>query len=213
MDEILYQNYAQKYNVSRETFLQLTEYVEILKKWQRKINLISNNTLEAIWGRHIEDSLQIIKYVPRETSAIIDIGSGAGLPGIPVAIVTGLPAWLVESDRKKCSFMEEASRNCQTSNIKIICERIEKAAINANNHKITITARALAELRILLHLINILKNNNKLDICNLLLPKGQTSDKEIEEALLEWDFEYIKHNSITESNSSILEIKNLRRKQ
>lgn len=218
MDNILYHKFAEKYNVSRETFLQLTEYVELLQKWQKKINLVSPTTIENAWERHIEDSLQLLPYVSRETSAIIDLGSGAGLPGIPMAITTKLPVWLIESDRKKCSFLEESARICRLQSTKIICQRIEKSVVDIPNtdmaeKEITITARALAELTELFGLINQLCINNKLGACKLLLPKGQSADKELEEAKLEWDFDFEKFTSVTDNRASILLIKNLRRKQ
>jgi len=218
VDSILYHKFAEKYNVSRETFLQLTEYVELLQKWQKKINLVSPTTIENAWERHIEDSLQLLPYVSREASAVIDLGSGAGLPGIPVAITTKLPVWLIESDRKKCSFLEESARICGLQNAKIICERIEKAVVDISNintekKEIIITARALAELTELFGLINHLCVNNKLGPCKLLLPKGQSADKELEQAKLKWDFDFEKFSSVTDSRASILLIKNLRRKQ
>ena len=74
-------------DVSRETETRLEAYVELLMKWQRKINLVSNNTLSQVWSRHILDSAQIFPLLPDEKAKIMDIGSGAGLPGMIIAIM------------------------------------------------------------------------------------------------------------------------------
>ncbi len=206
--------FGQKYHVSRETFLQLSDYVEILKKWQAKVNLISNNTIAQIWKRHIEDSLQLASYVPRETSGIIDIGSGGGLPAIVLAAATKLPVVMVESDMKKCIFLNEACRNLDLTNCKAYTERAEKAKVYiADKSHILITARALAEITEIFRLAFNLKNNNDLNRFTLILPKGKTAAIELDKAKQDWSFEVKSHPSVTEPEASILVISNLERKQ
>ena len=205
--------FADKYNVSRETFLQLSDYIELLQKWQQKINLISNATTNDIWFRHIEDSLQLLNYVPRETLQIIDLGSGGGLPAIPLAITTKKPVFMVESDKRKCAFLEEAIRITELNLCKSFQSRVENAKLPlTTSHGIIITARALAETTDLFRIIKLLILNNNISECRILLPKGKDAASEVERAKLEWEFEFTTHQSITDQAATILEIKNLREK-
>ena len=96
--------------VSRETRERLTVYVDLLLRWQRTINLISARDTEQVWTRHIDDSLQLAMLIPDGTKRAIDLGSGAGLPGLVLAIATGVAFELVEADQRKAAFLREAAR-------------------------------------------------------------------------------------------------------
>ena len=87
-------------DVPRETQEKLDCYVQLLIKWQARINLISSKTLPEIWHRHILDSAQLVSYLPKTPSVILDMGSGAGLPGVILAILTRHQLHLVESDSR-----------------------------------------------------------------------------------------------------------------
>ena len=87
-------------NVSRETEEKLEIYVSLLEKWQQRINLISSKTLPCVWQRHILDCAQLTTHLPVRSGRIMDIGSGAGLPGLILAILTECEVHLVESDTK-----------------------------------------------------------------------------------------------------------------
>ena len=107
----------QQLDVSRETFERLEKYVAILNKWQKSINLVSNNTLPEVWHRHILDSAQIFPYTGDSDTQIMDIGSGAGLPGLILAIMRhgqwgdqAVPVTMVESDERKCAFLGVAAQ-------------------------------------------------------------------------------------------------------
>ena len=104
-------------DVPRETQEKLDCYVQLLIKWQARINLISSKTLPEIWHRHILDSAQLVSYLPKSTSVILDMGSGAGLPGVILAILTRHRLHLVESDSRKMAFMRTALRETGTSAI------------------------------------------------------------------------------------------------
>ena len=92
-------------NVSRESLEQLHAYDALLHKWQKTINLVGRNTLHESWDRHILDSVQIAQYVSRESKTLYDLGSGAGFPGLVLAILRpDLDVHLIESDLRKCSF-------------------------------------------------------------------------------------------------------------
>lgn len=98
-------------NVSRETEARLRQYQALLLKWQEKINLISPGTMKDSWARHFQDSLQILPLVPDGPARLYDLGSGAGFPGLVLAIARpDLAVTLIESDAKKCAFLQAVSR-------------------------------------------------------------------------------------------------------
>ena len=93
-------------NVSRETIEQLAAYLALLAKWQPRINLVSSATLADAWRRHILDSAQLAGYLPENGAHILDIGSGAGFPGLVLSIITDNQVTLVESDQRKSVFLQ-----------------------------------------------------------------------------------------------------------
>lgn len=102
-------SFAEIANVSRETLDRLRIYADHLARWQTALNLVSRTSLGDVWRRHMLDSAQVVPYLPA-TGRIADLGSGAGFPGLVVAIVGGRPVELVESDARKCAFLREAVR-------------------------------------------------------------------------------------------------------
>ena len=143
----------QQLDVSRETFERLEKYVAILNKWQKSINLVSNNTLPEVWHRHILDSAQIFPYTGDSDTQIMDIGSGAGLPGLILAIMRhgqwgdqAAPVTMVESDERKCAFLGVAAQETGVK-IKIKNTRLEHLP---PLYPDVITARALATVETLL---------------------------------------------------------------
>ena len=130
--------------VSCETNNRLKTYLSLLEKWQPKINLISNNTLDIAWDRHFEDSLQLLNILPEGEKTLFDLGSGAGFPGLVLAIAReDLNVHLVESDQKKCSFLKTVSRETKTP-VEIHNSRIE--TVSRETSPDIVTARALASL-------------------------------------------------------------------
>src|SRR6185295_1587237 len=83
---------------------------DLLQKWQRRINLVSAGTLPAVWQRHIVDSAQLAQYLPADAADIVDLGSGAGLTGLILAIVAERSVHLIESDARKCAFLFDDAR-------------------------------------------------------------------------------------------------------
>ena len=116
--------FLQFYPVPHETFEKLSAYVDLLLKWNSKINLISKNTVDEVWIRHILDSAQIIKYIEDKSYRVLDVGSGAGLPGIILSILGVENITLVDSDQRKCSFLLEAARLLNLK-LKVINDRVE----------------------------------------------------------------------------------------
>lgn len=187
----------------------LQQYVALLLKWNKKINLIAKSTEEEIWNRHIEDSLQLAKFfennnltnVSRETSpdnsnknnglsiktgkTIVDFGSGGGLPAIPLAISTNLPVVMVESDQRKAIFLKECLRELGLQG-EVINERVERAKLSFAPEQAILTARALASVNKLFELINSFLANNEVASYKILLLKGKNLQEEIAEAEQNW---------------------------
>lgn len=195
--------------VSRETFERLEQYVEKLKLWQKKTNLVAPSTIEDIWQRHICDSLQLISVKP-DITKWVDIGSGGGLPGLVLAAmmveVEGSSVTMIESNQKKCAFLRQVNRQIGGS-AKVIADRIEVAAESVETPQV-VTARALAELPLLLELSSPWLSNGAIG----LFHKGRDYEREIEKSNGTWSYDLIEHSSKVSEDSVLLEISNLKRK-
>ena len=119
-----YEEFCSYQHVSRETFNKFKIFIEVLLKWQKSVNLISNSTINTIWKRHFLDSAQLYTYSQDIKGNILDIGSGAGFPGMILAMMGNNNVNLIESDQKKCIFMREVARLTNTK-VKIYNCRIE----------------------------------------------------------------------------------------
>lgn len=191
--------------VSRETFEKFEIYKKLLVKWQNAINLVSRETLKDLDERHFNDSLQLLKYIPQATNTHIDIGSGAGFPGLVLAIAnSNLSTTLVESDLRKCQFLKNVSRETMTP-VSVLNGRIE--TIQGLSYDL-ITARALANLNQLLIYAKPLSHDNTV----FLFLKGAGVDHEISEAQKFWDFNLEIFPSLTHSEGKIIRIQNLNSK-
>ena len=186
-------------DVPRETQEKLDCYVQLLIKWQARINLISSKTLPEIWHRHILDSAQLVFYLPKTPSVILDMGSGAGLPGVILAILTRHQLHLVESDSRKIAFMRTALRETGTSAI-LHEQRME--AVPALRPDI-ITARALAPLSQLITLASA-QHHEKI---KYLFLKGREAKQELTAlpACPKMEAECLP--SMTDSQASIIRLK------
>lgn len=202
-------NTIEKYNVSRETIADLETFQTLVLEWNNKFNLISKSSEKDIWNRHIVDSLQLVEYIQNKNNTIYDFGSGAGFPGIVLAIYAKNNSldWqitLVESIRKKANFLSEV-KNKLNLNIEIINDRIENLKIKKTD---TITSRALGSLEKLFeYVFPFFKKDTK-----LIFPKGASWQTELKKAQTNWLFNYKDYPSITNNESVILVIENLRRK-
>lgn len=164
--------------VSRETLERLRAYVALLHRWTRVINLISPADRGHIWTRHVQDSLHLVPLIPAAADRGIDLGSGGGLPGLVLAVATGLPFDLVEADRRKAAFLQEAARVAGAP-VRVHCARVEDAPVEPAP---LVTARALAPLPRLLALAAPLLRPG--GVC--LFPKGEQAEQEIEQASSTW---------------------------
>jgi 16S rRNA (guanine527-N7)-methyltransferase len=189
---------AEIQGVSRETRERLSAYVALLLRWQRTINLISPRDTDQVWTRHIADSLQLVPLIPSDTDRAIDLGSGAGLPGIVLAIVTGIPFDLVEADHRKAAFLREAARLAGIE-ATVHATRIETAAIAPAP---LVTARALAPLVTLLRWAEPLLAPG--GVC--LFPKGRGAEDELTAAATQWQMHVHRTPSRTDPSAAILRI-------
>lgn len=169
------------------------KYENLLKEWSTKMNLVAKSTLSDIQNRHIKDSAQLAKYIPRDVN-IIDLGSGAGFPGVVLAIL-GWNVVCIESVGKKAKFLNELKQQLDLPNLTIVNDRIEnflsKTPVNAGNF--VFTARAFAPL------IKIFDYTCKKNIknCRLFLLKGREIDNEILIAKAGYKFNYELYKSET----------------
>jgi len=189
--------------VSRETLERLEIYVELLLKWQRAINLIGPGTVADVWGRHVLDSGQLMPYIPKDKSPVVDIGSGAGLPGLVLAIMGVPDVKLVESDSRKCVFLREAARMTKTQ-VDIVESRVEYLENMAAG---VITARALAPLSKLVELSQSVTKPNTL----YLFLKGKNLKNELTHLKNNWRMQLEIHPSVTNPDGSILKMESVTR--
>ena len=186
-------------NVSRETETKLEIYVSLLKKWQKRINLVSSKTLVYIWQRHILDCAQLTAYLPVKSGRIMDVGAGAGLPGLVLAILTECEVHLVESDTKKVAFMRTVLAEADV-HATIHHGRIEELPyLNID----VITARALAPLIKLVQLTEIQDHPG----LSYLFLKGKGVNQELTELLASSTLSAVSYPSITEQDASIIHLK------
>ena len=189
-------------NVSRETLADLATYVELLKSWNEKINLVSPDTISEIWERHISDCLQLFNLAPRNAKHCVDLGTGGGLPGLVLAIAAkrfdGLRFSMVDSDSRKMVFVSNVVRVLGL-HAEAVHGRIDDLpAMNAD----VVTARALAPLSKLLSFAE--RHRNSEGICLFL--KGENADKELTAASDDWHMDVEKIKSATNPNACILKI-------
>jgi len=163
---------------SRETVARLEGYADLLRRWSGRINLVSRNTLGDLWRRHFLDSAQLLPLIPQTARSLVDLGSGAGFPGLVLAIL-GVPGVeLIESDKRKGVFLREAARLTNTP-VKITDSRIEMAKPHAAD---VVTARACAPLDKLLPLAQRFIGPNTL----CLFLKGEHVADELTAAQQDW---------------------------
>jgi 16S rRNA (guanine527-N7)-methyltransferase len=189
--------FAALIDVSRETQERLAVYVALLTKWNAKINLVGPTTLPDVWRRHILDSAQIHPQIAG-AGTLVDLGSGAGLPGLILAILGGPQVHLIEADARKCAFLHEAAR-VTGAVVTIHNRRIEAAPAIAAD---VVTARALAPLAQLLdHAVRFLKPAGK---CVFL--KGARQADELTEARKTWHMSVTERPSLSDPSGVILEV-------
>ncbi|MCP5368824.1 MAG: 16S rRNA (guanine(527)-N(7))-methyltransferase RsmG [Hyphomicrobiales bacterium] len=178
-------------------------YADLLVKWQRRINLVGGGTVADMWRRHFLDSAQLRPLVPAG-ALVVDLGSGAGFPGLVLAILHDGPVHLVESDARKCAFLREADRVTGAGAV-IHNGRIEALDLPRAD---VVTARALASLdRLLAHAAPILKPGG---FC--LFPKGRAVASELTEIGKTWNMTLSRIPSRSDPSGVVLRIEGISRK-
>jgi 16S rRNA (guanine527-N7)-methyltransferase len=188
------------FDVSRETQERLEAFVEFLKLEAASQNLISASTLDQIWSRHIVDSAQLLKFAPQngQNSSWIDLGSGAGFPGLIVAILTNYRVTLVESRSRRIDYLQRAvgmlDMEDRVAIAGIALERLESTPYSV------ISARAFAPLPRLFELASRFSTDRTL----WLLPKGRNAAKEWSEVMPHWNGSFRIEPSVTDAEAGIL---------
>lgn len=203
------EKFCTTYNVSRETFNKLKTYQSMLNDWQQRFNLVSKTTLEDAWNRHFLDSAQLFSYIPNNAKTMYDFGSGAGFPGMVIAVLASeklpnLRINLVESITKKTVYLNAVKEKLGLD-VTIYNDRIEKLPIEKAD---IITSRALASLSELLEYSY--RFCHKDTVC--LFPKGKKYSEELADAHKKWHFkcEIIPSQQCDEGR--ILKITNINKK-
>ncbi|MEO5335423.1 MAG: 16S rRNA (guanine(527)-N(7))-methyltransferase RsmG [Magnetospirillum sp. WYHS-4] len=182
----------------------LRTYADLLVKWQKRINLVGASTLDDLWRRHMLDSAQLLSYLPPTTQAILDIGSGAGFPGLVLAILGPAMVHLVDSDTRKCAFLREAIR-LTGAKATVHHGRIETLGLPGPID--VVTARALAPLSILLQYGQPFLRPTT--ICLFL--KGRSVQDELTESRKTWNMTANQYPSLTDASGVILSLERISR--
>jgi len=181
-------------------------YQELLVKWQKAVNLVAPASLEDSWNRHFQDSLQLLDLIPESARTLIDLGSGAGFPGLVLAIARpDLHVHLVEADQKKGAFLLNVSRETGAKNVSLHSQRIE--SVLPTLHGDVITARALASLSGLLTLSRSqwdCPSGGREAPAVLVFPKGAGWQEEVVEARKTYDFTPLVTPSRTSKQAAVL---------
>lgn len=207
-------DFAAAFAVTSETVARLQTFAESLILWQQRINLVAPSTLSDVWHRHFADSAQILALAPPSPRIWADFGSGAGFPGLIIAILLagrtgGEPTriTLVESDQRKCAFLAEVVRRTAIAPliaVDILCARIESASTRARlDSADVVSARALAPMEKLLGFVAPVLGPAAIG----LFLKGRTAESELIDAKRSWQFAYDVVASRTDADARIIRVR------
>jgi 16S rRNA (guanine527-N7)-methyltransferase len=190
-------------DVSRETWAQLERFSDLLRVEAVRQNLVSTTTLDSLWKRHILDSAQLVKFEPFAGASWVDIGSGAGLPGIVIASLVDGPVLLVEPRRLRAEFLARCVTELGLGKrVSVAAKRAEKVRGGFD----VITARAVANLDRLLGISTHLSTRKSLWV----LPKGRSAQSELADARRNWHCDATSVPSCTDPDSEILVLRNVK---
>jgi 16S rRNA (guanine527-N7)-methyltransferase len=201
------EDFGRAFSVSHETLEKLLLYERLLRQWQKAVNLVAPATLPQLWHRHFADSAQLVAFVPPRAKILLDLGSGAGFPGLVIAILlanqSDSQVHLIESNSRKCAFLSEVARQTRVP-ARIHNARAEDvAAAGLARAADVVTARALAPLDALLGLAQPFFGSESTG----LFPKGREAGVEVASARQRWDFEVDFHPSISDAQGQVLKIR------
>lgn len=208
------EGFAEAFGVSRETAEKFESYADLLKQWQKAVQLVAPSTLGLIWSRHFADSAQLMAFCPPNARTWLDLGSGGGFPGLVIALmasdkaapVPGLRVTLVESDSRKSAFLREVARQTRSA-VDILGTRIESPSTRDKVGTVeVVSARAVAPLTDLLGLAYPFWGPGTVG----LFLKGREVEKEVEAARQAWEFELELKPSLTDSSGRVARIRDLK---
>jgi len=213
MEEILNKySSLNQLNVSRETFSDFEIFINMIIEKNSEINIISkkNSNSEDIRTRHIIDTAQAVDFIDLNFNTTSDLGTGGGMPGIVIAIIMkslkkDMKLKLYEKSHHKSSFLREVSRKLNLDTEIVQKDVFQMTKLNSG----TIMARAFKPMPIILELVYTNFSNYK----NLVLFMGENGKQTLRDALMDWDFEYTEKKSITNKESFLLNIKNIKKKE
>jgi 16S rRNA (guanine527-N7)-methyltransferase len=182
-------------DVPRETFGRIEAYAALLREESVRQNLVSASTLDYLWARHILDSAQLVRFEPRAGASWVDIGSGAGLPGIVIACIVEGPVTLIEPRRLRAEFLH---RVCESLGLRVSV--FVGKAERAQGEYDVITARAVSNLAQVLKISAHLSTGKS----RWVLPKGRSAERELVEAQQAWQGAFHVEQSATDPDSRIV---------
>jgi len=196
--------------VSRETIENLLNYERLLIEYNKSLNLIGKSTIKQIWSRHFLDSAQVIDFIDKNDKTLIDMGSGAGFPGLVLAILAKerkflIKTKLIEKSPKKVKFLEHLIKEMHLDT-KVLNQNILKDQKKISED--VFVARAFKPLKIILELIHSRAQNWK----KIFIFLGKTGKNELLQASKSWDIEYKQRVSVTSNDSIVIEINRLKKK-
>ncbi len=211
MDKSIHINTFSSYTrVSRETIISLVKYEEMLIESNKTLNLIGKSTLNNIWIRHFLDSAQVIDFIDKNDKSLVDLGSGAGFPGMVLAIIAkyrkmSLKIKLIEKSSKKSKFLRSVIQNLNL-NAEVVNKNIVEEPIKFIDD--VFVARAFKPLKEILQLIH----NNAKNWKKIFIFLGKTGKNELLQASKSWDIQYKQRMSVTSNDSAVIEINKLKKR-
>jgi len=196
--------------VSRETITSLKKYEDTLIKANKTLNLVGNSTIKDIWSRHFLDSVQVVDFIDENDKTLVDLGSGAGFPGLVLAIILKgrkipLKIKLIEKSPKKAKFLRDVINELHLD-VEVINQNILKDTKKLLED--VFVARAFKPLKIILQLIHNKAENWK----KIFIFLGKTGKDELLQASKIWDIKYKQRVSVTSNDSIVIEINRLKKK-
>lgn len=187
-----------EFDVSRETIERLDAFAGLLATENERQNLVSRGTLSHIWERHFVDSAQLLRFISSPEASWLDLGTGAGFPGLVIAALHGGPVTLIESRRLRVNFLQRAAEVLGvTDRVTILLDRVERVPTRTFN---VISARAFAPMRELLELAHRFSTEKT----RWILPKGRSAQSELEAAESSWQGSFRLEPSLTDPDSGII---------
>mgnify|MGYP000988322993 CR=1 FL=1 len=196
--------------VSRETITSLMQYEDLLIKGNKSLNLIGSSTINNIWGRHFLDSIQVIDFIDKNQKTLVDLGSGAGFPGLVLSIVAKerkipLKIKLIEKSKKKINFLKEIITKLNLNAV-AINQNVEDEKFHFTDD--TFVARAFKPLPKIFELMH----NKAQNLKKIIIFLGKNGQEGLLQASKNWDIKYKQRMSVTSNDSFIIEVNKLIKK-